>query len=129
MRRQRRAKRRVLGVSQDPAASSTGARASRLPISEIVAYALPMARFSAATMTLSLYMWKSSADVLLVPAAAMGLIFMLGRVWDALTDPVAPRRTLRTAASQSDRSDTLAPSESGAYSSYPRRQLECPIPS
>jgi hypothetical protein len=41
-------------------------------------------------------------------------------------------RASRAAASQSDRSDTLSPSESGAYSSYPRRcarrQLESPIP-
>jgi hypothetical protein len=35
---------------------------------------------------------------------------------------VAPRaRAFRADPSQSDRSDTLAPSESGAYSSYPRR--------
>jgi hypothetical protein len=35
-------------------------------------------------------------------------------------DPTVARdRASRAAASQSDRSDTLAPSESGAYSSYP----------
>jgi hypothetical protein len=35
-----------------------------------------------------------------------------------------PREPLRAAASQSDRSDTLAPSESGACSSYPPRQRD-----
>ena len=85
-------------MSQDAADSSSGARAGRLPLSEIVAYALPMAGFSAATMTLSLYMLKYSADVLLVPPAAMGLIFMLGRVWDAVTDPVAGQLSDRTSS-------------------------------
>ncbi|MFP6638638.1 MAG: MFS transporter [Myxococcota bacterium] len=68
----------------------------RLALSEIVAYALPMAGFAAATMTLSLYLLKYSADVLLVPPAAMGAIFMLARLWDAVTDPVAGQLSDRT---------------------------------
>ena len=83
-------------MSQAAAESRAGASTGRLSISVIVAYALPMAGFSAATMTLSLYLLKYSADVLLIPPAAMGLIFMVGRVWDAVTDPVAGQLSDRT---------------------------------
>ena len=76
-------------MSRDASDLPRTAVTGRLPRSEIVAYALPMAGFTAATMTLSLYMLKYSADVLLVPPAAMGLIFMVGRIWDAVTDPLA----------------------------------------
>ncbi len=68
----------------------------RLSASVLVAYALPMAGFAAATMTISLYLLKYSADVLLVPPAAMGTVFMLARLWDAVTDPVAGQWSDRT---------------------------------
>ena len=68
--------------------SHEGAPAERIPASVLVAYALPMAGFSAATATLTLYLLKYSVDVLLVPPAAMGAIFMFARLWDAVTDPV-----------------------------------------
>ena len=83
-------------MSQAATGAPAGAVTGRLPLSQIVAYALPMAGFSAATMTLSLYLLKYSADVLLVPPAAMGLIFMVGRVWDAVTDPLAGQLSDRT---------------------------------
>jgi len=35
------------------------------------------------------YVTNYAIDVLLVPAAAMGMIFGLGRLWDAATDPMA----------------------------------------
>ena len=83
-------------MSEDARIPSTGDETSRLPLSVIVAYALPMAGFSAAAMTLGLYLMKYSADVLLVPPAAMGMIFMLGRVWDAVTDPLVGQWSDRT---------------------------------
>ena len=83
-------------MSQAATGAPAGAVTGRLPLSQIVAYALPMAGFSAATMTLSLYLLKYSADVLLIPPAAMGLIFMVGRVWDAVTDPLAGQLSDRT---------------------------------
>jgi GPH family glycoside/pentoside/hexuronide:cation symporter len=68
----------------------------RLATSLLVAYALPMAAFSAATMTLSLYLLKYSADVLLIAPGAMGTVYMIARLWDAVTDPLAGQLSDRT---------------------------------
>jgi GPH family glycoside/pentoside/hexuronide:cation symporter len=54
-----------------------------------------LAAFGAPTMGYAFYLFfvqfyflKFSTDVLLAPPAAMGLLFGLGRLWDAVTDPV-----------------------------------------
>jgi GPH family glycoside/pentoside/hexuronide:cation symporter len=83
-------------VSHAAADSNQGESSDRLAASVLIAYALPMAGFSAATATLSLYLLKYSADVLLVAPAAMGTIFMIARLWDAVTDPVAGQWSDRT---------------------------------
>ena len=83
-------------MSQVSGNALEGASAGRIPASILVAYALPMAGFSAATATLGLYLLKYSVDVLLVPPAAMGTIFMLARLWDAVTDPVVGQWSDRT---------------------------------
>ena len=76
-------------MSEAAPALSEDAPADRLPPSILIAYALPMAGFSAATMMISIHLLKYSADVLLIAPGAMGLIFGLARGWDGLTDPVA----------------------------------------
>jgi len=83
-------------VSQVEIDSREGASLDRLSKSVLVAYALPMAGFSAATMTLTLYLLKYSADVLLIAPGAMGAVFMIARLWDAITDPVAGQLSDRT---------------------------------
>lgn len=44
----------------------------------------------------TLYLMKFSTDVLLISPAAMGIIFGLSRIWDAVTDPVAGYMSDRT---------------------------------
>ncbi|MBW1884414.1 MAG: MFS transporter [Deltaproteobacteria bacterium] len=83
-------------MSQVEIDSYEGASIDRLSKSVLVAYALPMAGFSAATMTLTLYLLKYSADVLLIAPGAMGAVFMIARLWDAITDPVAGQLSDRT---------------------------------
>jgi GPH family glycoside/pentoside/hexuronide:cation symporter len=83
-------------VSQAATDSREGTLPDRLSASVLVAYALPMAGFSAATMTLSLYVLKYSADVLLIAPGAMGTVFMISRLWDAITDPIAGQLSDRT---------------------------------
>jgi GPH family glycoside/pentoside/hexuronide:cation symporter len=73
-----------------------GAPPERLSTSVLVAYALPMAAFMAVTMTLSLYLLKYSVDVLLIAPGAMGTIYGIARLWDAVTDPVAGQLSDRT---------------------------------
>jgi GPH family glycoside/pentoside/hexuronide:cation symporter len=47
------------------------------------------------TLTL-LYLFKYATDVLLIAPAAMGIVFMLGRLWDAASDPLAGYLSDRT---------------------------------
>ena len=77
--------------------SGEGAPLNQLRTSVLIAYGLPMAGFSAATMTLNLYLLKYSADVLLIAPGVMGAVFMIARLWDAVTDPVAGQWSDRTA--------------------------------
>jgi len=44
----------------------------------------------------NIYLMAFSTDVLLVPASAMGLIFGVSRIWDAVTDPIAGYLSDRT---------------------------------
>jgi GPH family glycoside/pentoside/hexuronide:cation symporter len=59
----------------------------RLPT--LLAYSLPMVAVNFSLVLFMSYVNIYAIDVLLVPAAAMGLIFGLGRLWDAATDPLA----------------------------------------
>ncbi|MFP8880130.1 MAG: MFS transporter [Myxococcota bacterium] len=83
-------------MSRAAPAVREGQPSERLTTSVLVAYALPMAGFSAATMTLTLYLLKYSVDVLLVAPGAMGTVFMIARLWDAVTDPIAGQLSDRT---------------------------------
>jgi GPH family glycoside/pentoside/hexuronide:cation symporter len=61
-----------------------------------VAYAAPALASSFLFTAVSLYLLKYSTDVLLLAPATVGLIFAVGRVWDALTDPVVGQWSDRT---------------------------------
>lgn len=52
------------------------------------AYGLPMVGIGFLGMLQGIYLMKFSTDVLLVGPAAMGAVFMVGRIWDAVSDPV-----------------------------------------
>jgi GPH family glycoside/pentoside/hexuronide:cation symporter len=55
----------------------------------LVAYSAPMIAVNFSLVLFMSYVNKYAIDVLLVPATAMGFIFGLGRLWDAVTDPMA----------------------------------------
>ncbi len=55
----------------------------------LLAYAAPMIAINFSLVLFMSYVNKYAIDVLLVPATAMGLIFGVGRLWDAVTDPMA----------------------------------------
>ncbi len=57
-----------------------------LPI--LVAYAAPAAGFSFILFFVQFYFLKFATDVLLMAPALIGVMFGLGRVWDAITDPL-----------------------------------------
>ncbi len=68
----------------------------RLPTGAILAYSYPTAGAAFVSFLLGLYLFKFSTDVLLIAPAAMGLIFALARIWDAVSDPMAGYLSDRT---------------------------------
>ena len=79
------------GISTSPASNS-----ERLPISVILTYCLPTVGCGFMFLLVGLYLMKFATDVLLIAPAAMGTIFGLSRVWDAISDPVAGYLSDRT---------------------------------
>jgi len=70
-----------------------GAALSRVALT---AYAMPILGFQAASLPISLWFGKFATDTLLMPAAAMGAIVMLARIWDGISDPLAGHLSDRT---------------------------------
>lgn len=66
------------------------------PRSTLVAYAAPAISTSFVFTAVSLYLLKFSTDVLLLAPATVGLIFAIGRFWDAFTDPIVGHLSDRT---------------------------------
>lgn len=65
------------------------ADADRLPIGTIFVYGLPVAALGFSGIVVTLYLMKFATDVLLIAPGVMGVIYGLGRIWDAISDPVA----------------------------------------
>lgn len=72
---------------------------TRVPRAVLVAYAAPSVALSFVFTAVSLYLLKFSTDVLLIAPACVGLIFAVGRFWDAFTDPVVGHLSDRTRSS------------------------------
>ena len=60
----------------------------RLPLATVATYASPTAAVGFAFFLVSFYFMKYATDVLGVAAATMGWIFLVSRVWDAVSDPL-----------------------------------------
>ncbi len=69
---------------------------AELPLSTIVNYNLPTVGAGFMFFLLTLYLLKFSTDVLLMSPAAMGLIYGISRIWDAITDPLVGYLSDRT---------------------------------
>ena len=74
----------IEGALAPPSSSS-----ERLPLSVILMYCLPTVGCGFMFLLVGLYLMKFATDVLLIAPAAMGTIFGLSRIWDAISDPVA----------------------------------------
>ncbi len=73
----------------DRGAARPRARDERLPMAHIGAYSLPVVWLGSLGLVQSLYLMKFATDVLLIAPAVMGMIYGLGRIWDAISDPLA----------------------------------------
>jgi GPH family glycoside/pentoside/hexuronide:cation symporter len=63
--------------------------AQRLALSTIVLYSAPISGLGFMFLFTSMYLMKYATDVLGIAPAAMGLIFLVSRVWDGISDPLA----------------------------------------
>jgi GPH family glycoside/pentoside/hexuronide:cation symporter len=68
----------------------------RLRLSVILDYTAPTVGIGFMFLLVNLYLMKFSTDVLLIAPGAMGLIFGVSRIWDAISDPVAGYLSDRT---------------------------------
>ena len=68
----------------------------RLPLAMLLAYGVPTAGASYIAFLLTLYIFKYATDVLLIAPAAMGMIFAVARIWDAISDPLVGYLSDRT---------------------------------
>lgn len=68
--------------------ASNGAHA-KVSLATLAAYASPMIAVNFSLVLFMSYVNKYAVDVLLIPPIAMGIIFGVGRLWDAVTDPMA----------------------------------------
>lgn len=59
-----------------------------LSLGVIWAYCLPMVGMNGIGILVVIYLMKYSTDVLLIAPAAIGLILGIGRIWDAISDPL-----------------------------------------
>lgn len=71
------------------AAAAPAPPAGRLPLSTLVVYSAPTAGIGFMFLLTSTYLMKFSTDVLGIAPAAMGTIFFVSRLWDAVSDPLA----------------------------------------
>ncbi len=67
-----------------------------LPRGTILIYCAPSLGSGFTMMFLGLYLMKYATDVLLISPAAMGTIFLVSRIWDAISDPMAGYLSDRT---------------------------------
>jgi GPH family glycoside/pentoside/hexuronide:cation symporter len=62
---------------------------ARIPLGTILTWASPALAVGAMFFLVNLYLMKFSTDVLLIAPGAMGVIFGISRIWDAISDPLA----------------------------------------
>jgi GPH family glycoside/pentoside/hexuronide:cation symporter len=77
-------------MSQEIGRVDSGApREAPLSLRVVATYNLPTMGVGFMFLLVNIYLMKFATDELLVPASAMGMIFGLSRIWDAVTDPLA----------------------------------------
>ncbi len=79
----------VHSASRVESLDTADGRNDRIPLQTIWAYCLPLLGVGFTGMLFGIYLMKFSTDVLFVAPGAMGLVFGIGRIWDAISDPVA----------------------------------------
>lgn len=75
---------------------ATSKDSESLPRGQLIRFAIAPVGITAMAFVNALYLFKYSTDVLLIAPGVMGVIYFIGRVWDAITDPLVGRLSDRT---------------------------------
>ena len=68
----------------------------RIPTGRILVYSAPVLGLFSGGALISMYLLKFATDVLLIAPATIGAIFLAGRIWDAVSDPLVGTLSDRT---------------------------------
>ena len=79
-----------------PAPHALAPAVERLPLGTVLAYGPPVLGLSTLLFFVQFYFLKFATDVLLIAPALVGTVFALGRLWDAVSDPIAGTWSDRT---------------------------------
>jgi len=63
-------------------------RAPPMPVLRLIAYGAPVLGIAYMLFFIQFYFLKFATDVLLLPPAAVGVLFALAKVWDAISNPI-----------------------------------------
>ena len=74
----------------------SGPPAGRVPLPVVLAWGLPSLGLGTLLFFLQFYFLNFATDELLLAPALVGVLFALGRAWDALSDPIVGTRSDRT---------------------------------
>ncbi len=83
-------------ASASVASSQSELRPHRVPLRTVLSYGPPILAISAPLFFVQFFFLKFATDVLLIAPVTVGLIFALGRTWDAISDPIAGTWSDRT---------------------------------
>jgi len=90
--------------------ATTFAPAKRLALTTILSFCAPTFGVGFMFFLVGLYMTPFATDVLLISPGAMGAIFLISRLWDAISDPIAGFLSDRTRSSLGRRRPWIAAS-------------------
>lgn len=68
----------------------------QLPRRQIVSYSIAGVGITAMSFINALYLFKYGTDILLIAPGAMGVLYSISRIWDAISDPLVGRWSDRT---------------------------------
>ncbi len=84
------------GLPERSAGGANAPPATRVPLTTVLAFGGPLFALSSTLFFVQFFFLKFATDVLLIAPVVVGTLFALGRVWDAVSDPIVGTWSDRT---------------------------------
>jgi GPH family glycoside/pentoside/hexuronide:cation symporter len=101
---------RSASIASSDSTGAFPAATERLPLATILSFCAPTFGVGFMFFLVGLYMTPFATDVLLISPGAMGAIFLVSRLWDAISDPIAGFLSDRTQSPMGRRRPWIAAS-------------------